>query len=383
MGLFVTWSELAHAHGRPADCSGFCVQCALLWTGGYRRLPAVTRQTLAVKRPRRASHRRVPTRNGQPFVHETPMARGWAWAAAVTHSVHACVCAGGQPGVSSSHDVGGGARTRPPRHCRRPSAPTSAPPPPPRSSAALPRGMASAAHFTSGGGGGRYPGKVRRGEGQDEVQRRLDPECFGRHVPPDGETETVGQHRGVRGFIGRAYRPAPTSGQKSRGTGYPVGPARCWQLLIAAGLLLACECLRDPDELLFGLRTVLPFVCARATPRALFGEGGGALRLRSCSAVEGPAATTVGTAGGPSPRGGRLLGSGTRPPPLPPGPLSCQESTAIHMVVPKAPENVFHSPCPFCPPTLSLNPTLTLMPTPTLSLLLTLPPNLTLDPNQD
>ena len=29
---------------------------------------------------------------------------------------------GGQPVVPSSHDVGGGARTRPPRHCRRPPA---------------------------------------------------------------------------------------------------------------------------------------------------------------------------------------------------------------------------------------------------------------------
>ena len=85
-------------------------------------------------------------------------------------------------------------------------------------------------------------------------------------------------------------------------------------------------------------------------------------------------------------RGGRLLGSGTRlppPPPCPPGPLSCQGSTATGHTyggAEGARKFFFHSPCPFCPlctPTLSLNPTLTLMPTPTLSLLLTLPTNLT------
>ena len=89
------------------------------------------------------------------------------------------------------------------------------------------------------------------------------------------------------------------------------------------------------------------------------------------------------------PRGGRLLGSGTRPPP----PLLAlrahlvvkgQQLLAIHMVAPKAPEIFFSFLCPFCPlctPTLSLKPTLTLMPTPTLNLLLTLPPNIILDPN--
>ena len=89
------------------------------------------------------------------------------------------------------------------------------------------------------------------------------------------------------------------------------------------------------------------------------------------------------------PRGGRLLGPGTRPPPPLPAlranlVAKGQQLLAIHIVAPKALEKFFHSPCPFCPlctPTLSLNPTLTLMPTPTLSLLLTLPPNLSLDPN--
>ena len=95
------------------------------------------------------------------------------------------------------------------------------------------------------------------------------------------------------------------------------------------------------------------------------------------------------------PRGGRLLGSGTRPPPLPPpppcppGPLSCQGSTATDHTYggAKGDRKFFFSfplpICPLCTPTLSLNATLTLMPTPTLSLLLTLPPKLTLDPNQD
>ena len=58
--------------------------------------------------------------------------------------------------------------------------------------------------------------------------------------PPDRETETVDQNSGLRGFIVRAYRPTLTSVQNSRGTGDPVGPARCWRSLIAAGLLLAC-----------------------------------------------------------------------------------------------------------------------------------------------
>ena len=92
----------------------------------------------------------------------------------------------------------------------------------------------------------------------------------------------------------------------------------------------------------------------------------------------------------PWPRGGCLLGSGTRPPPPLPAlrahlVAKGQQLLAIHTAAPKAPKIFFfHSPCPFCPlctPTLSLNPTLTVMPTPTLSLLLILPTNLTLDPN--
>ena len=41
------------------------------------------------------------------------------------------------------------------------------------------------------------------GEEPNAVECRLDPQCFGRYAPPDGETETVGQNRGLRGFVVR------------------------------------------------------------------------------------------------------------------------------------------------------------------------------------